>query len=98
VLTVLKAWGEAEEVTVGVFEVGRKDEVDVDEDDIVPLLLSLRDERPAVDVDDDPEELLVEVTKLERVVLKLISVVQIATPSELVVVVIVLSAVIPNSL
>jgi hypothetical protein len=82
---------------VGMFDAERKDEVDEDEGESV-LLLPLRDESPAIDVEDDGEELRVEVTKLERVVLKLISVVQIATPSELVVVVIVLSAVIPNSL
>jgi hypothetical protein len=83
-----------------------EEDIDVEVDD-VDWLLALVVDTPVLLVDDEDEVDAVElelvvvgaaVTNSDLVVLTLVSVVQIATPSPFVVVVIVLSTVIPSSL
>jgi hypothetical protein len=111
VFTEVKARGDGKAEGSGVEVLGEAD-IEVKEDrgvevDDVDWLLALVVDSPVLLVDDDDEvkdvesELVVvgvAVTNSDLVVLTLVSVVQIATPSPFVVVVIVLSTVIPNSL
>jgi hypothetical protein len=104
-----KAEGSGIEVVeeADIADIKLEEDTEVEVDDVDDWLLALVVDTPVLLVDDEDEVDVVElevvgvgiaVINSDLVVLTLVSVVQIATPSPFVVVVIVLSTVIPNSL